>query len=419
MSETCPATTDTVQAPTPAGPGQAAGRLGALPSTDWQGPDWERARRYRRVRMATGATGLAISVARDAWLAFGGRSAALKRATDARAPRPVPRDATFVASLSAAEWVASLPVGFALGHLVERAYGLTRQTPGGWLGERAKGFALGTAIKVPLSLGVLAVVRRRPDDWWLLLAGGALPLTVLVTYAGPVLIAPRFNAYVPVTDPDLTARITALAERAGVPISAVYRMDMSRQTEKANAYFTGIGATRRIVLADTLMDRFAPDEVEAVVAHEFGHQVHGDIWRLTAISGAAGFVLAYGIRATMTRLVPATAHRTGVTGTGDVAGLPLWSLVGLVHAAALGPLFAAYSRTIERRADRFAIDLTGDAPAYARAMLRLAHQNVSDPAPPGWLVRAVSSHPPVSERVASALASGRSLDGTPYRGCSE
>ncbi|CAA9550058.1 MAG: hypothetical protein AVDCRST_MAG70-844 [uncultured Thermomicrobiales bacterium] len=377
-----------------------------LPGTDWQGHDWTRARRYRRVRMATGAASLAISVARDAWLAFGGRSAALKRGTDARSPHPALRDAVFVTSLSAGEWAAGLPVGFALGHLVERSFGLTRQSPRGWLGERAKGFALGTAIQMPLTLGVFAVVRRRPDDWWLVLAGGALPLTVLATYAGPVLIAPRFNRYVPVEDPALTDRITALAERADVPISAVYRMDMSRQSEKANAFFTGIGATKRIVLADTLMDRFAPDEVEAVVAHEFGHQVHGDIWRLTAITGAAGFALTWGIRVTLSRLLPATAARTGVRSPGDVAGLPLWSLAGLLQAAMLGPAFAAYSRAIERRADRFAIGLTGDGPAYARAMVRLAHQNMSDPAPPRWLVRAIATHPPVSERVAEALATG-------------
>ena len=389
----------------------SAGRsLSALPGTDWDGPEWARARRYRRVRMATGAASLAISVARDAWLAFGGRSAGLKRATDRRAPHPALRDAGFVTSLSAAEWVSGLPVGFALGHLVERAFGLTRQTPGGWFRERAKGFALGTVIQLPLTLGVFATVRRRPDDWWLILASGALPLTVLATYVGPVLIAPRFNAYVPVDDDELASRIKVLAGRAGVPISAVYRMDMSRQTEKANAYFTGIGATKRIVLADTLMDRFVPDEVEAVVAHEFGHQVHGDIWRFTAITAAAGFVVAYGVRATMGRLLPMTAARTGVDSPGDVASLPLWSLVGLGHAAVLGPAFAAYSRAIERRADRFAIGLTGDGPAYARAMLRLAHQNMSDPSPPSWLVRTMATHPPVAERVAAALAT------TPSRG---
>jgi STE24 endopeptidase len=131
-------------------------------------------------------------------------------------------------------------------------------------------------------------MRRRPRDWWLILSGAAVPLTVVLSNLAPVLLMPLFNRFDPLRDEALASRVRALADRSGVRISDVFEMDMSRQGEKPNAMFTGLGNTKRIVLGDTLLSKFPEDEVEAVVAHELGHQVNGDIWRLIGFGAGGG-----------------------------------------------------------------------------------------------------------------------------------
>ncbi len=310
----------------------------------------------------------------------------------------------FLAALTGASWLVSLPLSYLGGHLVERRFGLTKQSTAGWLGDAAKGLGLSLALQVPLTAGAFAVIRRRPDDWWLVLSGIAVPLTVLAGNLAPVLILPLFNRFDPITNDALRQRIHSLADRAGVTIADVYQMDMSRQSEKPNAFFTGLGRTKRIVLGDILVERFAPAEVEGVVAHELGHQVHGDLWRMIALSGGVGFAAAYALHRAAPWLIRRTEDRTGVTEIGDEAALPLISVVMAGLSLLAGPLVSAFSRAIERRTDRFALELTGDGPAYAAAMERLATQSLADPDPPAPVVFLLYSHPPIAERIAAARA---------------
>ena len=200
--------------------------------------------------------------------------------------------AAFFALTMALSWLSSLPVAYFGGHQVERRFGLTKQSTGGWLGDQAKGLLLGVLLQTPLLTAAYAVIRRRPRDWWLIIAGASVPLTVALSNLAPVLLMPLFNRFQPLRDETLAAEC-GLAARGGVRISDVYEMDMSRQSEKPNAMFTGLGNTKRIVLGDTLLAGFSQDEVEAVVAHELGHQVHGDIWRLIGFGAGAGFGVAW------------------------------------------------------------------------------------------------------------------------------
>ncbi|HET7093032.1 MAG TPA: M48 family metalloprotease, partial [Thermomicrobiales bacterium] len=266
------------------------------------------------------------------------------------------------------------------------------------------GLGVSLALGVPLTTGAYAVIRRRPKDWWLVLSAAAVPLAVVAGNLAPVLLMPIFNRFEPLRDRRRAARVRALAGKAGVRIADVYQMDMSRQTEKPNAMFAGLGATKRIVLADTLLDRFADEEIDGIVAHELGHQVHGDIWRSIVVSGALGFVSAWLVDRLATPLVARFGSRYGVRSLGDIASVPWLGLaltaVGLVAA----PLAAAYSRAIERRADRYAIDLTGDGAVYAAALGRLASASLADPNPPRPVVWMLYSHPPIAERIAAAQA---------------
>lgn len=375
-----------------------------VPSRDLPGYDLARAKRYSRTKLAASMAGSALSISRTLWFARSGRSARLRRWSDGVAPAPVLADATYVLAEGAASWLATLPIGYAAGYRIERHYDLTKQPPSRWLIDQLKSLAVGLALQVPLTVGAYRVIRRRPQDWWLILSGATVPLVVGLSYLAPTVLMPIFNRFEPLNHPELTARITSLSTRANVPIAAVLRMDMSRQSEKPNAFFTGLGNSKRIVLGDTLLAKFSPDEIEGVVAHELGHQVHGDIWRFVGLAGGLGIVGAWAISRVAPGWIRRNARATGVDEIGDIASLPLMQLLLSVGGLLAGPLLAAFTRTIERRTDAYALRLTGDGASYATAMGRLAMESLADPDPPRPLVLLLASHPPIAHRIRAARA---------------
>jgi STE24 endopeptidase len=377
---------------------------------DIPGLDIAKAKRYSRTRLAVLLASTLWSVARLVWFASDRRASRLqssieKRTPDARLTTPV-----FATLATAFSWLSSLPVAFLGGYVVERRFGLTRQPVRGWFGDQAKGLLLAVALQAPLLSAAYAVIRRRPRDWWLVLSAASVPLAVVLSNLAPTLLMPLFNIFVPLRDEALAKRIRVLSQRAGVRISDVYEMDMSRQSEKPNAMFTGLGASRRIVLGDTLLARFEDDEVAAVVAHELGHQVHGDIWRLIGFGAGAGFGAAWLLSRLSPPILRRTAHRTGVSALGDPASLPVLALLMTALGFVLMPIQAAFSRAMERRADRYALELTRDGAAYARAMERLAALALSDPDPPRPVVFMLYSHPPIAERIRTARAAERHFE---------
>jgi STE24 endopeptidase len=327
----------------------------------------------------------------------------LRRLAAGLAPAGWPLDLLYTLLYSLLSLLAALPLNYGRGYLVEHRFGLSTQSRRDWLTEQAKAATVGLAFQLPLTAASYAVIRRSPRWWWLILSGLALPFTVVLAQLYPVLIAPIFNRFVPVEDPLLTDRITTLAARAGVPVAAVTQMDMSRQTRKANAFFAGLGPTRRIALGDTLVEEFTIDEVEVIVAHELGHQIHGDIWKGVGLSSLATLGGA-GLLAWLSEpLLRRWRARLGVDGLTDIASLPLLSLLlSLLSTLAL-PLVNAFSRRyIERPADRYALELTGQPAAFISSMEKLTRLNLTDPAPPRLIKYLLYSHPPVAERIAAA-----------------
>jgi STE24 endopeptidase len=361
-----------------------------------------RAKRYSHIRLALFAGQAAVSTAAMTWFAFSGRSARLRDAIERCVPDRRLTVPTYLAATTLANWAVHLPLAGIRDLLVDRRFGLTRQAPRGWITDHGKGLAVNLAIGVPLGTAAQWTIRARPRDWWLVLATATFPLSVVFARLAPVLLMPVFNRFEPLRDDMLEARLRALAERAGVAIAAVYRMDMSRQTEKPNAFFTGLGSTRRIVLADTLLDRFDGDEIEGIVAHELGHQVHGDIWRFIAVGSVAGYGLAFLTHLASRRIIAATSAQTRVSEAGDVAALPILALIASASGFILTPMMAGFSRAIETRTDRYALRLTGNGPAYARALTKLGVGHLADPNPPRWIVLLLYSHPPLTRRIAMA-----------------
>jgi len=367
-------------------------------------PDWDiaRAKQYHRVRRYWALGETALSLAGLSWFALSKRSLRLRRALERRLPDERLVTPGYLASTAALSSLASLPLDAVRDLGIERAFGLTKQSAGSWLADRLKALALNLAIGVPLGTGAMAVVRRRPSDWWLILASATVPITIVFSRLAPVLILPLFNKFERLDDPEILARIERLAERAGLEIAAVYRMDMSRQTEKPNAFFTGLGKSKRIVLGDTLLDRFPPDEVEGVVAHEAAHQIRGDLWRLIALGSVLGYGAAYLVNRLAPEAIRRTSPYTGVDSIGDVAAVPVVALVSSGVGWLLAPIGAAASRAIERRADRLALALTGKGNAYASALRRLAGLSLADPHPPAFVRLFAATHPPIMERIAEA-----------------
>jgi STE24 endopeptidase len=345
------------------------------------------AREYGALRRALGIAGVARGVATLAATAF-----VLADPLD-RALRPLPRPLrapAFALVLLVVDTLRDAGVDYVEGHLTERVYGNSEQTAGAWLSDQIKGTAVAAVVTAALVALADATVVRAPRRWPLIAIAAMPPLLAFATVIVPVFVMPLFNAYEPVTG-ELEERIRALAARYGVGNAAILRFDMSRQTKKANAFVTGVLGTERIALADTLVNAFAPDETLFVVAHELGHYVRRDPWLGIAL-GTASFAAT---------LLAADAALRATTGRGissPAQGARLTFYATVVQLG-LGPLMNAASRAMERRADRFALEATGDRDAGMRAFRRLGEQNLAELEPPRWAELLFSSHPSLASRI--------------------
>ena len=305
---------------------------------------------------------------------------------------PVAAAAAYAALVTIFSTVVRTPLAFWRGWRRERQWGFSTQSAAAWLADRAKGLAVAIVLAAAAWAAAVALARALPG-WWALPAGVALALAVLVlSFVAPVVLEPIFNRFRPLEDEALAARLRGLSERAGVPVRNVLVADASRRTTKVNAYVSGIGSTRRVVLFDTLLQAADQGAVEVVVAHELGHRRDGHVAKLTvlAMAGAA--------------LAVAVLWATLGTRIADPRTLPEALLVLLaLELAALAP-GAALSRRFERAADRCSLDLTEDAAAFARAHVELARRNLSELEPPRLAYLLLFSHPTPPERLALGRA---------------
>jgi STE24 endopeptidase len=303
-------------------------------------------------------------------------------------------------------YLVDLPLAYYSGFVLPHRFDLSTQTFKGWFGDQVKTLVV-SAILGGLALEVVyAVLRAAPDTWWLWAAGLSLLFNVVLTNLAPVLFMPLFYKFAPLGEEhaDLAQRLIRLAERAGTRVRGVFKIDMSRRTKAANAALMGIGNTRRIVLGDTLIAEFTPDEIETVLAHELGHHVNRDIPAailVTSILTLGGLYLAsLGLKW--------GAAALGLAGPADIAALPIFALVMGAYSLVSMPLGNGYSRWRERRADVYALRATSNGAAFASALARLANQNLSDADPEPWVEFLFYSHPALSKRIALAEASVRS-----------
>jgi STE24 endopeptidase len=308
--------------------------------------------------------------------------------------------ALYVAVFGGVASILSFPLGYYSGFILPHRFGQSNQTLKDWFIDRLKGLAIGAPLGLILLELFYLALRVTGDLWWLWVAGGMLVFTVLLSNLAPILIMPLFNKYVPLGDEhqELADRLMRLAERANTKVRGVFKFDMSKRTKSANAALTGIGNTRRIILGDTLINEFSLDEIETVLAHELGHQVHRDIPLFIAfgtLTTTIGFYLAsLGMNWAVSYF--------GFSSISDPAAFPALVLILSLYGLLTSPLDNAVSRWRENMADDYALRSTGKGEAFASAFTRLANQNLGEIDPEKWVVCMFYSHPPLGERIEKA-----------------
>lgn len=295
-------------------------------------------------------------------------------------------------------FILDLPLSYYSSFVLPHRYGQSTETLRGWLRDLVLGLVISGVLGVIVLEVVYWLLRAAPGLWWLYAGLVMLFFTVILSTLAPVVIAPLFYRFEPLADEDLARRLERLGEQVGLKIEGVYRFDMSRRTRSANAAVMGLGRTRRIVLGDTLLDHFTPDEIETVLAHELAHVVHRDMPIGVVVNSILTLVSFWLVDV----VLRSAAGPLGLDGLADPAGMPLIALtVGVVGLVAM-PLGNAFSRWRERRADAFALRTTGKPRAFASAMTRLANQNLAEVNPESWVVFLFYSHPPLAARIERA-----------------
>lgn len=294
--------------------------------------------------------------------------------------------------------VVLIPIGYYSGYVLPRAFGLSRQSRREWSVDWAKGTLLSTLLGVLIGGVFLWSIDRFGANWWWVIALFLTAVGLLLVFATPYVLVPLFFKMRPLADQGTADRIRALVRRAGAEISDVCSLDFSRRTAEANAAVIGMGRSRRVVLADTLLAEFPPSEVDAVIAHEIGHHIHHDVQRLLL---GNGLLIWLGL-AIAGAFSPAALPILSLPSLSYVPGYPMVFAVAELFFVVISPLTNWWSRRLESAADRFALELTSDPAAFAGAMRRLANQNLVEIHPPRWAEVLLATHPALHRRIALA-----------------
>ena len=304
----------------------------------------------------------------------------------------------YLAVFGAAYYVVLLPLHFYGSFLLEHRFGLSRLTFAGWCVRELKKLGVSAVLGGLTMEGLYALIRYAPSSWPLWATLGWVTLSVVMARVFPTILLPIFYKTTPLQNHELVSRLLDLCRRTGLSALGVFRFDLGAETRKANAALAGLGKTRRVLLADTLLSEFTPDEIEGVLAHELAHHRFHHITKLLLIS-AAGSWIAF-------RLTDLAGQRwvdtLGLRGLADAAGVPML-LLWLFVLGLLGlPLQNSLSRRFEWQADRFAVQMSAAPGAFAAALRRLAELNLADPNPPRWITWLFYDHPPITERIRAA-----------------
>jgi STE24 endopeptidase len=355
----------------------------------FSGEQIERARAYQRPQRLLGLAGMTLEGAALTLIALR-PPPRLSRELERAGANPIAGAAAFGAGLSLGSRALGLPLSAVRQRRAKRA-GISVQSWPGWLSDVAKSSAIGSGLNAAALAGAMGLLRRYRSHWWLPASLGATAVSSAFILLSPVLLDPVFNKFEPLPEGELRREVLALAERAGVQVGEVYRIDASRRTTAANAYVTGLGRTKRVVLFDTLLNDFPAGEVHSVVAHELSHVRYRDVQRALlwlGIAAPAGLHLVQ----RLTEWIAGDDEPTPAMLPALILSLGIVSFAGGIASTAL-------SRRVEQRADAFALDLTEDPDSFIELERRLAVKALADPQPPRLLQKLFGTHPDAIQRI--------------------
>ncbi len=354
------------------------------------------ARQYEKEKRILGLIGSGISLVFLLTFYYSGFSYRLANLNDQSVLR------TFIIYIFVFQTLATivgLPLTYIQSYIHEHRWNFSNYTHKTWALDQLKSFLV-SLILMPLLIGLLYwVMARYPDYWWLIAGLGIAVVGVIFATLFPVLILPIFNKYDPIDDEELTSRLTQILQKAGLKPGGFFKQDMSRQTKKENAFLAGLGKTRRVVLADNLLDNMTVPEIESVIAHEVGHYRHAHIWKNIALGTIQQlivfWILDWFMRANFPHFLESVRW--------NLTLFPILALtMGFISGFLFGPLNLTLSRFFERQADRIALELIPGPAAFKSAMAGLANRNLSNAYPSRWIKWLYYSHPPIGERLAFA-----------------
>jgi STE24 endopeptidase len=307
--------------------------------------------------------------------------------------------ALYFVLFSLVSFVLDFPRMYYEDYLRQHAYGLSNQTFEKWMGDALKALLVGVVIGALFLWVPYLLLRKSPRRWWFYTGLLAVPFLCLVILIAPIWIDPLFNKFGPMENKTLEADILRLAEKAGIEGGRVFEVDKSIDTKTLNAYVTGIGATKRIVLWDTIIARLDEPELLFVMGHEMGHYVLGHVWKLIAFLSGLIMLTLYVIHRTAGWLIGRYRARFGFSHLSDIASLPLMLLLFNLYLTLVTPVVLGFTRHQEHEADRFGLEITRQSRPAALAFVRMQQDNLSNPRP-HWLVKVWrASHPTLGERI--------------------
>jgi STE24 endopeptidase len=348
-----------------------------------------RGRRFARPQLALGLARGAVGLGALALV-----TRRPPRLVSRRWSRPLAGAGAVAGSLTLALSVPPLPLRAASRRRAIAA-GLDTQSWRSWSADLIKASAIETGFAAAGGSAIVAAARRYPRSWWAPASAGAVGLGAVLAALAPVVLDPLFNDFTPLPEGETRSDVLALAAAAGVRVGEVYSVDASRRTTAANAYVTGLGPTKRVVLYDTMLDRYSRDEVRLVVAHELGHVRNRDVPRNVVYAAIVAPAAALAVQ----RLSWALSDERGTPAT-----LPALGLASALVSTPIGLIGNRLSRAIERRADQFSLELAGAPEAFVSFERAIALQNLADLEPPRWVSQLLSTHPPTAERIGAAVA---------------
>ena len=353
------------------------------------------ARSYQRVKLTISIVSMALNVVIPLVFLLSGGSEAIRNLAEGWTSSSALVVVLFLLVTGIGFQILEFPLEIYSGFIVEKQFGLGKVSIGRWIYDWLKGTLLQSLLLIGLISGMYWLLRSQPDTWWLWAAIGATILVIILMALVPVLLMPLFYKFEPIPEGELKGRLFDLADQIGTHVQGIYVWHLGDKTSKANAAVTGWGRTRRIIISDTLIESNSIEEIEVVMAHELGHHVRWDVWKMLAVSTALIFISFFVIDLALVAWIDSL----GLRSIDDIAGLPLVLIVGAGVSLVALPISNWLSRKAETAADLYALNLTGMRDEFISAMNKLGDQNLSQKSPNAIVEFLFHSHPSIQHRI--------------------